>query len=342
MCSKNDVRTEKLFIDCKYISGILPSNKFCAPKRRRQMRHDMQLSDTSSLTGNQRCLDSLQCILLQRLPLLLANRALLGALLRLLRISVRLLGSQLLLVEKLLFPLIPLPLALGGLALCSVGDGGPVWCVEDLLLVYPQFVGEPDWQRFCGGTLDVKGADVAPALLNVLGNERGDNGGGVLGELLGCHGEQANLDRGVGRGAHAEVCRVQCALDLLGGALWGSNDVLWLLCVLLRALVDVRTGSKADRNWALGLALVEGLAEEFGNDLDDAVVDQEDVVLGKECALLLVGLVSLPQLVDAKDALDLGAERGREGIGGDEILVGSLRVLGEHAYPYIVGNDGMW
>ena len=94
-------------------------------------------------------------------------------------------------------------------------------------------------------------ANVAPALANVLVDNFGNNSGSVLNDLLRSHGKVADLDRGVGGWAHAQVGRVKSRLDLLCYTLWCSNDVLWLLRVLLCALVDVCTRSKTNRNRAL-------------------------------------------------------------------------------------------
>jgi hypothetical protein len=111
------------------------------------------------------------------------------------------------------------------------------------------------------------------------------------------------------------------------------------LFVLLSTLVDKCASGQSNWNGAFGLAAVEDLTEEVGNDLDDTVIDHKDVIIGEKSALLLERLELLLQLLDTEYAADPFAEGGRECVRSDEVLVCSLWVLGEDANLGIARND---
>ena len=117
-----------------------------------------------------------------------------------------------------------------------------------------------------------------------------------------------------------------------------ANHVLRLL-ILLDGLINERASSQLDWNRTLGFAAVEDLSEEFGDDLDHALVDHEDVVVGEKGALLLERLALLLQLLDTENAADSLTKCGRERVRSDEVLVCSLRVLGKDADLGIARND---
>lgn len=75
-----------------------------------------------------------------------------------------------------------------------------------------------------------------------------------------------------------------------------------------------------------GGRFVEGFSEQFGQERDDSIIGEEDVVLGKEFALGFVLLVFLLEFVDADDFGDALGEFGGEGGGRNDIFVGALGV----------------
>lgn len=211
--------------------------------------------------------------------------------------------------------------------LAAVGD--------DVLLLEPELVRQPDGQRGRLLALDVDALDVGPLLRHPLLDERLDDGLDVLGDLRGGEAGVAHADGRVGRGRQADERAADGLLDLSRDVLRraGADGALGLLGGLLALAVDAGgLGGEHDWDGALGGALVEGLAEGLGQAVDDAVVGEEDVVLGVELAL---GLILLPlglELADIDDAGDALAQRLGEVVGGDNVLVGALGVGGDEAY----------
>lgn len=77
--------------------------------------------------------------------------------------------------------------------------------------------------------------------------------------------------------------------------------------------------------------LVEGLAEDLREAVDDTVVGEKDVVLGEELAL---GLVLAELGLDLREVDDTGdtiAQLGGELVAVDNVLVGALGVGGDEA-----------
>ena len=81
-----------------------------------------------------------------------------------------------------------------------------------------------------------------------------------------------------------------------------------------------------DGDGSLGGGFVEGFSEQFGQECDDAVVSEENVVLGEEFALGFVLLVFLLEFVNAHDFGDALGEFGGEGGRCNDIFVGALGV----------------
>jgi hypothetical protein len=216
-------------------------------------------------------------------------------------------------------------LALGVLGL-GVGN--------DVLLVDPELLGQPDGQGDRLGALDVDASDVAPLVGHPLAHEGGDDGVDVGGNLLGGPVGPANLDGSVcGRG-QADEGRGQGLFDLLGDLSGGGgvDGALNLGALGLLAFGGLGlAGLQDNRDGTLLGGLEEGLAEDLGQAVDDAVVAEEDVVLGKELALGLVlaklGL-DVGKVDDTGDAL---AQLSGELVRGDNVLVGALGVRGDEA-----------
>lgn len=204
---------------------------------------------------------------------------------------------------------------------------------NDVLVVQPELVGQPDGQGGGLGALDVDALDVAP----LLGHPLVDNGGGdgldVGSQLLGGPVGEAHADGGVCGGGEADEGRRQGLFNLLGDISGGAGVDLAVLLLGLGLLAVDLAGLwlEDDGDGALEGGLVKGLAEDLGQAVDDAVVAEEDVVLGEELALGLVLAVLCLELGDVDDAGHLLAQLGGEVVRGDNVLVGALGVGGDEA-----------
>lgn len=183
---------------------------------------------------------------------------------------------------------------------------------NDVLFVEPQLVRQPDGQGGGGGALDVDAADVAPRLGHPFADEAGRHGVDVVGDLLRRPVGVADADGGVGRRGQADERGAEGLFNLLGDVGGGASvDAVVLVLggpVALGALaVGLGSlGGEDDGDGPLGGGLVECLAEDLGQAVDDAVVGEEDVVLGEELALGVVLAVlglELAKVDDAGDAL---------------------------------------
>lgn len=193
--------------------------------------------------------------------------------------------------------------------------------------VQPQLGVLPDGEGHRLRALDEQALDPVLLLGDVLVGHvvgRLDN---VLGQRPRRHTGEADLDGRVGGGRQVDQRGAdgladlgghlgsRAAADLLGGLL-GPLDALAILAGLPR-LED-------DGDGALGGGFVKRLAEQLGEAVDDAVVAEENVVLGRELALGLVLLVLGGQVLQVDDAGDALAQVLGEVIRGDDVLVVTL------------------
>ena len=239
-----------------------------------------------------------------------------------------------------LFRLLRLGLLLDVLAVGRLALLAAVFLLEGLsvrhnvLVVEPQLVGQPDGQGDGLGALDVDAADVAPLLRHPLPQQSRHHGVDVVGDLLGGEAGAADAHGGVGGGGQADEGGADGLLYLTGdlGGGRGVDGAGGLLVPLGPLAVDLRRpGLQGDGDGPLLGGLVEGLAKDLGQAVDDAVVGEEEVVLGEELALGLVLAELGPQLGVIDDAGDAAAQGGGEFARRDDVLVGALRVRGDEA-----------
>lgn len=93
----------------------------------------------------------------------------------------------------------------------------------------------------------------------------------------------------------------------------------------------VLLGLQHNRHRTLGSRLVKRFAEQLRQAIDDAVVAEKDVVLGKELPLGLVLRKLGLELGDVDDAPDALAQARGELVRGYNVLVCALRVGGDEA-----------
>ncbi|KAG9954579.1 ribosomal protein L1, partial [Aureobasidium melanogenum] len=198
---------------------------------------------------------------------------------------------------------------------------------EHIGFVCPELVGEPDGQGGGVEALYVQGADVSPALGDVLLGQDVHDGVDVCGNLFSGHAALADSDADVCAGCEVDESGTDSALDLVGQSLGGDLDAL--VASLIASVLGLAL--HGDGDGALGSGAVEDLSEESGQTGDDAVIGEEDVVLGEELAARLVGLVLCLELLGAEDTVDAGGELGGEAFAGYDVLVLALGVGGDQA-----------
>lgn len=110
-------------------------------------------------------------------------------------------------------------------------------------------------------------------------------------------------------------------------------DLLGVLLCPLRTLAILARFSRLEDNGdgTLGGGLVEGFPEGLGEAIDDAVVAEENVVLGEELALGLVLPEFGGQVLQVNDAGDALSQFLGEFIRGYDVLVVSLGVGDDQA-----------
>lgn len=174
--------------------------------------------------------------------------------------------------------------------------------------------------------------NVLPLLGHPLLHERVCDGVDVLGNLVRSPVGKADADGDVGGGGKADEGGANGLGDLLGNPLGaGGVDFAFGLGALALAINLGGLGLEDDGDGALLGGLVESLAEDLGQSVDNAVVGKEDVVLGVQLALGFVLRKLGLELGDINDTANLATEVGRKLVSVDNVLVGALRVGGNEA-----------
>lgn len=218
-------------------------------------------------------------------------------------------------------------LVASGLALLVVLatlNGGSLGVFNNVGVLNPQLIGQPDGHRHGVSALDVESLDIPPTLGNKLLGHALNDSVDVLGQLLGSELGGADTNGGGGGGSKLHRGAAQSALDFLSdNQRSGERCALILLSgLLLRVLLDTLSINlldlgNANRNWALA-GLVEDLSESRHQASDNAVVGQEDIVLRKQLAAALKALVTSLQLAETDDLVDAGGNFfGENGVGND-------------------------
>ena len=212
--------------------------------------------------------------------------------------------------------------------LANVGLGGLV-VSHDIALLNPELISQPDGQGSGLRALDVDTLDVAPLGRNPLLDETRSDSIDVVGNLLGGPVGVTNANGGVGRRRQANEGGTNGLLNLLGnlGSTAGIDIAVRLLLVLGRSLLGTTRDDNGDGS--LRGRLVESLAKDLGQTVDDSVVAEEHVMLGEELALrLILGELCL-ELGDINDSANLLAQLSGELLRGYNVLVGALGVGGD-------------
>lgn len=205
---------------------------------------------------------------------------------------------------------------------------------DNVLLVQPEFIGQPDGQGSCLGALDVDALNVAPLGGHPLLNEGGGHGVNVGGDLLGGPVGESDAHGGVGGGCEADKGGAEGLFNLLGDVGGGASIDLALdgLLGLGPLAVDLGDlGGQDNRNGSLLRGLVESLAEDLGQAVDDAVVTKEDIVLRKQLTLSLILIEFGLELAEIDNSRNLLAQLGGELFRGDNVLVRALGVRDDEA-----------
>ena len=180
----------------------------------------------------------------------------------------------------------------------------------------------------------MQGLDIPPTLGDELFSQPLDHSLDVLRQLL--RGELGRPDSDGGSGGGGELHRgtVQSPFDLLGDNQRGRKGAVLVLCnPCLRILLDLFTIhlfdlSDADRDGPLA-GLVENLPKRLDQAHDNAIISQEDIMLGQQLSPALEALVPRLQFREADHPVDTGGEILRERRVGDDVLDRALRVRGD-------------
>ena len=221
------------------------------------------------------------------------------------------------------------------LAVLATLNGGSLGVFNNVGVLNPQLIGQPDGHRHGVSTLDVKSLDIPPALGNKLLSHALNDGVDVLGQLLGSELGGTDTNGGGGGGSKLHRGAAQSALDFLSdNQRSGERCALVLLSgLLLRVLLDTLSVNlldlgNANRNWALA-GLVEDLSESRHQAGDNAIIGQEDIVLSEQLATALEALVTSLQLAETNDLVDAGGNFFGEDRVGNDILDAALGVGGD-------------
>lgn len=213
--------------------------------------------------------------------------------------------------------------------------------LEHRPLVKPQLVRKPDRQRHRVRAFDMDRFHVAPALRDELLHHAVHHRCHVLRHLFRSERAQPDLHARRSRRAEMDQRAAQRALDLLGalaggGHAFGGSGVGFLLVhddgeALARLVFLGLVAFERDGYGSFRAAGVERLAQEVGQQRDDALVGEEQIMLVAQLPLGFETLVFGFELADADDPCDALGELRGEGRMGDDVFEGALGVGDDEA-----------